>query len=67
MNPVDLIIFAVIAAVVGIAVWYISRSKKQGRKCIGCPDGAKCSGACSGCSMADSCGGNCKQKKNVTE
>jgi hypothetical protein len=53
MNPVDIIIVVVIATIVGLAGWYIYKSKKSGRKCIGCPDGAACSGHCTGCS--DSC------------
>ncbi len=43
----------VVAAILGGAIWYIVRAKKKGIKCIGCPDGAKCSGRCAGCS------GNC--------
>jgi len=57
MKPVDFLILAVIAAIVGLVILYIHRSKKKGVKCIGCPDGAKCSGNCSGCS--GNCGG-CK-------
>ena len=53
MGPVDYLILAVIAAILGLVVFYIVRSKKKGVKCIGCPDGATCSGKCSGCS------GNC--------
>ena len=45
----DIIMFAVIAAVVGAAVLYICREKKRGTKCIGCPYGKQCSGSCSGC------------------
>ena len=54
MNPVDLIVIAVIAGVIGFAVWYIRRSKKKGVQCVGCPDAKTCeskgcSGNCSGC------------------
>ena len=46
------IIIAVVAIIVGAAVWYIIKEKKQG-KCVGCPNskvcGSKCSGGCSGC------------------
>lgn len=41
----------VLAVIIGAAVWYIYRSKKRGRKCIGCPDSGCCSsGGCAGCS-----------------
>ena len=54
MNAVDYIIIAVIAAVLGLAVFAIYKSKKSGKKCIGCPDSCacssgNCSGGCSGC------------------
>ena len=48
MGPVDFIIIAVIAVILGAAFWYVYKSKKSGRKCVGCPDG--CSSQCSGCS-----------------
>lgn len=50
MNPIDFVIIAVIAAILGLAGWYIYRAKKAGNKCIGCPDSKTCSGNCSGCS-----------------
>ena len=45
-------VIAVIALVLilGGASWYIYRAKKNGQKCIGCPDSKTCSGHCSGCS-----------------
>ena len=46
---VDAIVILVILAVVGGAGWYVYRSKKTGRKCIGCPDSGSCSGQCPGC------------------
>lgn len=57
MELVDIIILAVIAAILGFAAWYVYRSKKSGKKCIGCPDGccssktdgSACSCGCSGC------------------
>ena len=51
----DLIVIALIAAILGGAAFAIYRSRKAGIKCIGCPDSAKCasctgcSGGCSGC------------------
>ena len=50
MNPADLIVIAVIAAILGGAAWYIYKSKKNGVRCIGCPDAKTCGGNCSGCS-----------------
>ncbi len=50
MNPVDYIIIFVVAAIIGGAAYYIYRAKKSGKKCIGCPDAATCSGNCAGCS-----------------
>ena len=59
MGPVDYVIIAVILAILGGAAWYIYKAKKSGKKCIGCPDSAACSGKCSGC--AGNCGscGSC--------
>lgn len=55
----DIIIIAVLAAILGFSAWYVYKSKKSGKKCIGCPDGCSCStqGGCSGC------GGNCQRAK----
>ena len=51
------IIIAIILIVLGLAVAYIVKAKKSGKKCIGCPDGCSCSGkkegtscCCCGCS-----------------
>ena len=56
MKPIDFLVIAVVAVIVGLGIWYLYRAKKKGVKCIGCPDGAKCSGNCSGCSGNCSCG-----------
>ncbi|MBE6917102.1 MAG: FeoB-associated Cys-rich membrane protein [Ruminococcaceae bacterium] len=55
MNAVDYLVIAVVAVIVGLGIWFIYRSKKKGVKCIGCPDGATCSGKCSSCSSQCSC------------
>ena len=55
MKPIDILVIAVVAAIIGLVLWYIHRSRKKGIKCIGCPDGAKCAGNCQGC--AGHCGG----------
>ena len=54
MNPADIIIVLVIGLILGAAVAFIWRSKKSGKKCIGCPDSCACSsgncgGGCNGC------------------
>ena len=47
---IDLIIAAIILAILGGAAFYIYKAKKSGAKCIGCPDAKHCSGHCAGCS-----------------
>ena len=49
----NIILILVIIAIISFAVAYIHKEKKRGVKCIGCPNGAGCSGHCAGCS------GNC--------
>lgn len=55
MGIQDIIIIAVVVLIVGVAAWYIYKSKKNGKKCIGCPDGCACSSKEGGCSCG--CGG----------
>ena len=47
---IDIIIVAIILAILGGAAFYIYKAKKSGAKCIGCPDAKRCSGHCAGCS-----------------
>ena len=49
MTLTDYIIIAVIAVIICGAAYAIYRSKKSGKKCIGCPDSSSCSGNCSHC------------------
>jgi len=49
MKPVDLLLLAMIAVIVASAGWFVYRSKKSGKKCIGCPNGGSCSGNCGSC------------------
>ena len=51
---IDVIVVIVSSLVIGGAVAYIVKSKKSGRKCIGCPYGSACSS--SGSSNACHCG-----------
>ena len=50
MNFVDIIVIAVILAILGGAVCYIRKAKKRGVTCVGCPNGGNCSGKCETCS-----------------
>jgi len=45
----DLIILAVLAAILIPAAVYIYKAKKRGDKCIGCPAAKNCGGCDSGC------------------
>lgn len=62
MGPVDFIIIAVVALVVGGAIAYIIKAKKSGKRCIGCPDANSCAknGGCQG--NCSGCDGNCHNK-----
>ena len=44
---VNVIVFAILALIVGAAIFYIRREKKRGAKCVGCPYSKTCSaGTC---------------------
>lgn len=38
----DIIIIAVLAVILIAAAGYVYKAKKNGKKCIGCPDGCSC-------------------------
>lgn len=42
----DLIAGAVVIAIIGGAIGYIVKSKKNGTKCIGCPMSKNCNSEC---------------------
>ena len=46
----DAIVISVLVLVLGVAIYAIYKSKKSGKKCIGCPDSGSCSGGCGQCS-----------------
>lgn len=50
MKIVDFVIIAIVLAILGLAAYCIYRSKKSGKRCIGCPDSGSCCGNCAGCS-----------------
>ena len=58
MGAGEIIAIVIIALVIGGAAFYIIKSKKSGRKCIGCPDGASCQ-AHNGDKKCGGCSGNC--------
>ena len=39
---IDIIIIGIVLVVVGGAIWYIVKAKKNGAKCIGCPASGNC-------------------------
>ena len=51
----NLIIIAIVVIVVGLAGFYVYKAKKNGKKCIGCPDGCSCSSK----NGSGPCSGNC--------
>jgi len=51
---VDFLIVIVLLIILGAAIIYIVKAKKNGARCVGCPD----SGSCAGCN--GSCNGNAK-------
>ena len=55
MNSTDIIVLVIIAGILGFAIFYICKSKKSGKKCIGCPDSSACPGSCG------TCGCRCKE------
>lgn len=48
----DIIIIVIIAAIVGLAGWYVYKAQKSGKKCIGCPEGCSCSAKNTGCACS---------------
>ena len=55
---INYILIAVVAAIVGLAVWYIRKEKRRGIQCVGCPDAPSCVAGCGGCCAG--CPGRCK-------
>ena len=54
----NIIVIAIVALIVGLAVFYIRKEKRRGVQCVGCPDSKTCSGHCAGCS------GHCSAHQN---
>lgn len=45
----NIILVGIIIIILGLALVYIIRERKNGRKCIGCPDSKNCNGNCGNC------------------
>ncbi len=45
----NLIIIAILLAIVCGIMFYLYRAKKRGETCIGCPYSKECGGKCGGC------------------
>ena len=48
MNSIDYILVGVIVAIISVVVFVIYKSKKSGKKCIGCPNSGSCPSAQNG-------------------
>ena len=57
------ILIVMLVAILGGAVAYIVKAKKNGVKCIGCSAGGSCGGkkggSCGGCNSGEGCGCGC--------
>ncbi len=42
----DILVAILIAAILGGIGFYLFRSRKKGKKCVGCPYSGSCSGGC---------------------
>ena len=42
----NVIIIAILVLIAAGIIWYLSRAKKRGETCIGCPYSKNCSGTC---------------------
>ena len=56
MGTGDIIAIGAICLIIGFAVFYVIRAKKNGQNCIGCPSAKTCGGSCGSCSCG--CGEN---------
>ena len=61
MGPAEIIAIIAIVLIIGGAVAYIVKAKKDGQKCIGCPYNKQCSSHSGSCSCEHS-GGKEEQK-----
>ena len=47
---VDIIVGGIIVILIGGAIWYVVKEKKNGARCIGCPSSGKCGKTTCNCS-----------------
>lgn len=60
MNLSNLVIILIVAIIVILTSVYIYKTKKNGAKCIGCPEGNSCANNCTGeCSGCSGCPSGC--------
>lgn len=58
MTGTDVIVLIILIVIIGAAITYMVKAKKQGVKCIGCPAAGNCSkshGKSSGCGCDHDC------------
>lgn len=48
MGWIDYLLIGVLLLIVGLAAYAVYRSKKSGKRCIGCPDSGTCPSAKNG-------------------
>lgn len=60
MNLTNLIVIFIVVIIVALSALYVYRAKKNGIKCIGCPEGSSCANNCSGqCKGCSGCPSGC--------
>lgn len=59
----DIIVIGILLIIIGAAVAYIIKAKKNGAKCIGCPAGGNCPSK-SGSKSTCTCGCQADTKEN---
>ena len=48
----NIVIIVILVVILGLAGWYIYKAKKNGKKCIGCPEGCSCSAKNTSCACS---------------
>lgn len=51
----NIVVILIVAVIVALAGLYIYKSKKSGKKCIGCPDSGSCGKSTCNCNSCSSC------------
>ncbi|MBQ9766490.1 MAG: FeoB-associated Cys-rich membrane protein [Lachnospiraceae bacterium] len=72
-NAIDVILILILAVIIGAAVAYVVKAKKNGAKCIGCSAGGAChcvgknENEMSGCGCGCGCGGDSEDAERKEE